>query len=53
MTNVVLNVPMEALPELLRRAVAAVPRASLVEVLPDEALVARRTSFAAGAPPRG
>jgi hypothetical protein len=45
-TKVVLNVPVEAVPDLIRKAVDSVPHAHLIEVLADEALVGRRTNFA-------
>lgn len=46
MTSLSLDVAVEALPELMRRAVEAVPRAILIEVLPEGALIGRRTNFA-------
>lgn len=41
-----LDVPMGSMDELMRAAVRAVPGAILIEVLPEEALVGRRTNFA-------
>ncbi|MET4705385.1 hypothetical protein [Frigoribacterium sp. UYMn621] len=46
MVKVVLSAPLEALPDLIRQAVETIPRATLIEVRPDGALVARKTNFA-------
>jgi hypothetical protein len=46
MTKIILTTPIEGLPDLMRQAVKSVPRARLIEVLPDSALVSRRTNFA-------
>ncbi|TDW74374.1 hypothetical protein EDF51_101384 [Curtobacterium sp. PhB25] len=44
--SVVLPVPLDAVPALLRRAVDAVPGAAAMEIRDDGAVIARRTSFA-------
>ncbi|WP_148287025.1 hypothetical protein [Curtobacterium sp. B18] len=44
--SVVLPVPLAEVPELLDRAVHAVPGAAAMEVRPDGAVIGRRTSFA-------
>lgn len=46
MTKVVVDAPLEDLPDLMTRAVHSVSGASLIEVGADGALVARRTNFA-------
>ncbi|WP_148058282.1 hypothetical protein [Curtobacterium sp. PhB78] len=44
--SVVLPVPLDAVPALLRRAVDAVPGAAAMEIRDHGAVIARRTSFA-------
>ncbi|MDR6575089.1 hypothetical protein J2X60_003759 [Curtobacterium sp. 320] len=44
--SVVVPVPLDAVPELLDRAVHAVPGAAAMEIRPDGAVIGRRTSFA-------
>ena len=46
MVRVVLAEPRQALPELMTRAVASVPRANLIEVSGDGALISYTTNFA-------
>ncbi|WP_132047103.1 hypothetical protein [Curtobacterium sp. PhB136] len=46
MPSVTVHVPISGIPDLFRRAVEAVPNANLIEVLPDRALVGRRTTVA-------
>jgi hypothetical protein len=41
-----LDVPMDSIDKLMRAAVKTVPRATLIELLPEEALVGHRTNFA-------
>jgi hypothetical protein len=48
MADVIVDVPLEALPELLRQAVSTVHGATLIEVRPDGALTGRRSNFAMG-----
>jgi len=47
MTSITLRVAVDAVPGLLRRAVAAVPKATVVEIRNDGAVIGRRTNFAA------
>lgn len=49
MTQVTVDAPLSALPDLVRRAVGEVPRAALIELTDDGALVGRRASTALGA----
>jgi len=44
--SVVVPVPLDEVPELLDRAVHAVPGAAAMEIRPDGAVIGRRTSFA-------
>ncbi|AMM19338.1 hypothetical protein AX769_03315 [Frondihabitans sp. PAMC 28766] len=45
MARIVLEVPRQSLPELTTRAVASVPRANLIEVSSDGALISYTTNF--------
>jgi hypothetical protein len=45
--DIQLRVPIDALPDLVRKAIAAVPVATAVEIRADGAVVGRRTNFAA------
>jgi hypothetical protein len=44
--STIVGVPLAILPDLVRRAVDTVPRAFLLELEPDHAIVGRRTNFA-------
>lgn len=46
MIKATLHVPIGSIEKLMRAAVKTVPKAILIEILPEEALVGRRTNFA-------